>query len=203
MANHVNTYVQLSNLNEDAIKFLNERFSFFGNEGFAKHGVHQVFTDVTPDSEGNVSNEVYFERVGAKWCYVEDFWTDQDSCGILLISAWDYPRNLVEWLVSNVNDISSESKVSVSYEDEMPNFYGCEVYVDGILQAESVSEDSEDIDYDLCEYSSEFKEAYEQLQELDEDNDAYQDLAEEIDELRNNLVWEMISDYQQRVFSAY
>lgn len=204
MANHVSTYVQFLNLDEKGVKFLEERFAFF-SDGNRNEGAHHVFSDFETDSDGDVSRSVYYDRVGAKWCYVEDFMSDDNSASAMFVSAWCYPRELVEWLAENLYEVCPESKVFAGYEDEMPNFYGCEVYVEGVCVDGMESEDTEEIDLDLCHYDSDFKEVYELLQEVDEttDEDKYQELEDRCCDLRNELIWEMIGEQQTRVFNGY
>jgi hypothetical protein len=204
MANHVSTYVQFLNLDEKGVKFLEERFAFFTGDNRGE-GVHHVFPDFETDSDGDVSRSVYYDRIGAKWCYVEDFMSDDDSASVMLLSAWCHPRELVEWLVENLYEVCPDSKVFVSYEDEMPNFYGCEVYVEGVSVDGMESEDTEEIDLDLCHYDSDFKEVYDLLQEVNEetDEDKYEELENRCCDLRNELIWEMIGEQQTRVFNEY
>ena len=202
MANHVSTYIQLHGLNKDAVKFLEERFAFLKTDK-GQEGVHLVFPDFETNPDGSVATSVYYDRVGSKWCYVEDFCVGEDTADIALTSAWCMPNGFVEWLAESVNEISSESKVFVSYEDEMPNFYGCQVYIGGVFEDGMESEDTDEIDTDLCYYDSDFKEALEELQSLDEDDDEYGDLEEKVDELRNTLIWDMIKENQTAVFNEY
>jgi hypothetical protein len=208
MANHVITNIQFLNLDENGLNFIKERFAFFKQDDSdtgarADTGVHQIFPDVDPDADSAVLSDVYGDRVGAKWCYVDDLTIIENFANVVLFSAWYHPTELIEWLVRSLNEVSSESKVFVSYEDEMPNYYGCEVYIDGDFVDGFTSESSDEIDSDLCSYSPEFKELYERLEDLDEDSDEYSELQEECDEFRSDIMWDMILDQQEKVFNEY
>jgi hypothetical protein len=56
--------------------------------------------------------------VGAKWCYHEDFWVDDNETGITLTSAWYPPIELIEKLYEVCVKIDENCEITGTYQDE-------------------------------------------------------------------------------------
>ena len=187
MANHVNTYIRFTGLTPETVSKLKERFEpiEFGTS------IGAFFTNV------EYTHDFFFEHIGSKWCTLEDYDIGDDYADINVTSAWSYPNKLVESLNQFVAETQEEFKTTTTYEDEMPNFFGAEIYLDGDLQ-DCVEYDDEEIDDLLCETDEKFAELYQRYSE-DDDEEA----EEEMYDLKNELIWEMISEKQCELLDGY
>ena len=178
MANHVNTYIRFEKLSDAGVAKLNELYSRLGEE--------PQFSDLWGlDSGITQSYDWMHENVGPKWCYFEDRGEDF----IHLTSAWSYPQAGIEWLVEQLAEVDPNVLVYVTYEDEMPNFFGCWFFdKNGII--------------DGCEWDDEeiamvMKESVPSLCELDEEeqSDVYWGIW-------NDNIWEVVSEKQYEVYQS-
>jgi hypothetical protein len=181
MANHVNTYIQISGLTSETVGVLKERLEGIG---FGE-SVGAFFPNV------EYTHEFFFENIGSKWCTLEDLHIGEDYVGINLTSAWSYPNVLVEKLNELILETQKEFKIKTTYEDECPNFFGAEAYVDGECEG-SMEWDDEDVDDLLCDANEEYAEAFSVYSEDEDDEDAYEKMCD----LKNDFIWEVISDAQ-------
>ena len=109
MANHVNTHVSF-HINDAAKQCLKSSI-----EGMDEH---KTFFSVLVTDEW--SWEGQSDIVGPKWCFVEDH--DEDS--LTLCSAWSHPEQGIRNLMDVLSIFDKDAKCYVTYEDEMPNFFG-------------------------------------------------------------------------------
>lgn len=181
MANHVNTYIQFEKLNEAGVAKLNDLYS-----RIRKDENTEWFGDLW-GLDQEVSNQYNWmlENVGPKWCYFEDRGDDF----INLTSAWSYPDQGILWLMEQLGEVDPNVLAYVTYEDEMPNFFGCYFYnKDGL--------------YDGCEWDDEeiqemMKEAVPELAELNEEEQ-----SDEYWNLWSDNIWEVVSQKQYEVYQS-
>lgn len=187
MANHVNTYINIDGLTSETVVKLKDRL-----EGIPfGESVGPFFPDV------EYTHDFFYANVGSKWCTLDDLDIGEDHAGINLTSAWSYPSVLIEKLNEFILETQKEFVVKTTYEDEMPNFFGAEVYIDGELQ-DCVEYDEEEIDELLCESNEKFAELWERFSE-EEDEEA----EEEMYDLKNDLIWELVSEKQYELHGGY
>lgn len=182
MANIVTTLLDFHNLNDDAKAWLNAFKVEMGDNLFEFRAKYEnVPLDEAEEWDWRIN------CIGAKWAYFVDF-TDEH---IQIESAWETTEAFTEWFLGELHSIDHEAIVSVSYEDEMPNFYGVNVYTaDGHWDGfHSESEDLRD------ELNAEFPELKEQFITEDED------YTEDGWELYQELVWEHIANEQATLIS--
>lgn len=126
------------------------------------------------------------DDLGPKWCYIEDASDDY----IMLVSAWSYPRDGIEKLIETLAETDPNIKANITYQDEMPNFFGC-----AIMTAEGIVDEIEWQWEELIEHlHREVDGLKEHWDEEEEDWD------EEGREIMNDHLWECISDLQSDWF---
>ena len=186
MANHVNTNVEFRNLNEAGKAKLAELISRVRPTEEGRH--YQWFGDMWVDGkEGSPSYEETdqyawtTENIGPKWCYFEDIGDDYFNT----TSAWSYPEDGLVWMFEQISAVNPEVVAVVTYEDEMPNFFGLMIW------AESSYYDSAEWDSDEIQNLME-----ERVPEIAEMKDEDEDLTEEGWDLWNENIWELASDTQ-------
>lgn len=188
MANNVYTHVNVQNPSDAVRAKMLEVFSKVrDNQNY------KWFSDCWVDGkEGSPSYEEAdkyewtIHNIGSKWCYIEE--SDDES--VHLVSAWSYPQAGVEWLYRQLEAVDPKVILFVSYEDEMPNFYGAEIYYkDGLW--DSIEYDDEDLREDMFEEYPELKEHW------DEDEE---DGNDEFYEIWNDNVYEFMSNKQYEFF---
>lgn len=119
MANHVSSYVKIVNPTQNVLS----------------HWKHQMMPLMESDDPwaallryyGEIDRNWMCENVGAKWSFVE--YTEEDEFG--LCSAWSHPSEGICAIARRLGkEAGPEFIFAVSYVDEMPNFFGCEI-IDG------------------------------------------------------------------------
>jgi len=180
MANHVNTWVKFERLNDAGKAKLQELYS-------RVRSVDRPWFSDMWGLEPEVSDTYDWncQNVGPKWCYFED---REEDC-FQTTSAWSYPDQGLLWLMEQLGEVDPNVLAYVTYEDEMPNFFGCYFYnKDGL--------------YDGCEWDDEdieemMKESVPELAELneEEDSDQYWDLW-------SDNIWELVADKQYEVYQS-
>jgi len=122
MANHVYTSVvfrRISEAGEKRLEELYQRLEDIDDPEVYSYDASKIFgIDESEDGPGTYSWNI--EHMGAKWCYFEDC----DPDGFRTESAWSVPWNLIEYVLNEVAKVDPTIYVTVTYEDEMPNFTG-------------------------------------------------------------------------------
>ncbi len=182
MANHVNTHVNFDKLSDAGKAKLQELYSRIRKDGQSYEWFSDIFgleKDVTNQYEWNL------EHVGPKWCYFEDRGEDYFTT----TSAWSFPQPGIEWLFEQIGQVDPDFVASITYEDEMPNFFGVYVYnKDGMIDGCEWGEDNE-----ITEMMHEMVPS---LRELDqeEQSQVYFDIWCE-------HIWDLVEDKQQQVYN--
>jgi hypothetical protein len=192
MANHVNSYLYFREINEagvEILKKLGERFDKFKDGSHECHLGH-VFVD---DLDG-VDREFMTEKIGAKWAYAQDW----DTTGISMYSAWCAPMDFVDYLVEEVAKVDPESIAVFTYEDEMPNFIGAQVYCGGeIYDGDEI--DDEHIRNNLLRRQEDLREIWDDVEEeWQDDGDLYFEyIWEYIESWQGDLVWDCLKQIDE------
>lgn len=174
MANYVTTRVTIV-CNEEAqvvVDQWREAIDNMSNEDY------KMIWKLYGVEEDDVDYNWWVENVGSKWCYADDVYDNNFT----LVSAWDWPDKFVSWMSDQVIAIDENATVTVTYEDEMPNFVGYHVFTGHGDRGETVDWD------ELVEMT---KKAIPELNDLDEDTDEYFDM------LHDN-VWDAVYAWQDK-----
>jgi hypothetical protein len=188
MANHVSSYIELYEAN-DAARAHFKKFvdKLVENEEDPIIAIQELTGVPFDENDETTSYRSYMiDHVGAKWLIVEDHGEEHLST----TTAWDSPDSMFETLCQQLKELDPEVKISMTYDDEMPNFVGvstfngkfddepntehwdAEYYGSGvgvrldmsdeeICEAYDISEDDEDAIYDKqYELRDEFYEAW-------------------------------------------
>ena len=182
MANHVNTYVRFEKINEAGKAKLQELYSRIRTTD----NTYEWFSDIFGlDKEVTDLYEWNLQNIGPKWCYFEDRGEDYFAT----TSAWSFPQSGIEWLLEQIGQVDSDFIASVTYEDEMPNFFGVYVYnKEGVVDGCEWGEDNE--------IEEMMKEAVPSLRELDQEEQ-----SEVYGELWSENIWDMVHDKQSQVYN--
>ena len=182
MANHVNTYIHFEKLNEAGVAKLNELYS-----RIRKSDEHTEWFSDLWGLDQEISNQYNWmtENVGPKWCYFEDRGDDF----INLTSAWSYPQAGIEWLIEQLAEADPDVLAYVTYEDEMPNFFGCWFFdKNGIVDG---------CEWDDEEINEMMRDTVPELAELNEEEQ-----SDEYWSLWGDNIWEMVSNTQYEVYQT-
>lgn len=129
MANDVNSHIALHEGNEAAkqwFKGLIERLR--KSDDYDWHPITNMFDDwQNIDEEERDTRGWYIDNIGAKWCYIQD----ADESYISVTSAWSAPEELFSRIAEELAKHDERAILTVTYEDEMPNFFGVSVYTEG------------------------------------------------------------------------
>lgn len=179
MANHVSSVLNFKTISEAGTARLKEIIDLMNsrdNDSYESHLGYAFVEDLD-----TIDRNWMCENVGAKWAYMNDH--DDDS--IYMYSAWSPVVEFVEWVVSEVTKVDEEAVAVYTYEDEMPNFIGVQVYnKDGLYDAEEL--DSEEILENLFEIVDELKEEY-------SEDEGFTDKGYD---LLHDVQWEFVTDWQ-------
>ena len=172
MANHVTTRVTID-CNDKAQVIVDQWQAAI--EGMDNDDYKMIWKLFGVDAE-TVDFNWWIENVGSKWCYADDIYDNT----FVLISAWDHPSKFVDWISEQVLAIDEDATITVTFEDEMPNFAGYRIIT-------ALGERSDEISHDnLVEL---VKNAIPELNDLDDESDEYFDTIQE-------NIWEAIYMWQ-------
>jgi hypothetical protein len=183
MANHVDTYITIHNIDENIKSELTRMFEYdssFGQLGGVEliNRVYKTTFTWNPSltheentTEGNTLPDLEWmhENVGSKWIFVETFDIDDDTSTLSLSTAWSFPEPFVQKLTDILTQIKSDVYLSGLYEDEGLDPVGGFVFGHDY-------DDIEDFDH---EYESD---------EVWEDDDVREKFYDELNALRDELV---------------
>tara|TARA_R110000868_G_scaffold1546_4_gene12347 strand:+ start:1631 stop:2251 length:621 start_codon:yes stop_codon:yes gene_type:complete len=195
MANHVQFMVTFHQINEAATTKLNEMYGRIRNE----EGSHAWFSDMFVEGDLTYEDSEKFswttENIGPKWCYLEEF-NGESFNGT---SAWSAPEDGLVKLLEILEQFDPDIITSITYEDECPNFAGCNVY-EGSDNIDSTYSDGVEI-REMVIYESEFLTEESWNDEDDEwaNEEAEEAFNEELWETLNNSHWTFINDTVQAI----
>ena len=125
MANNVNFVISFDKINNKAKELLNSLYDRIRTDG-----EHSWFFDIFVDgkiltyeaaSQYSWSNQ----NIGPKWCYLEE-WDEERIVGT---SAWSAPDIGLKKLLGILEKEDPNIVTSISYEDEVPDFVGAQLYL--------------------------------------------------------------------------
>lgn len=124
MANHVTTWIEVEKASPKVFKKLKEMFETANNwdtwDSIRFHNT--LYPEHTSDE---YSREDFTNRMGAKWCYVEDVDCYDDSFNMTTVSAWSWCDAAFKQLHKILNEVDDEDVIlTATYEDEGYNFVG-------------------------------------------------------------------------------
>ena len=180
MANHVNTYVNFHKISDAGKAKLQELYSRIRSDNN-----YEWFSDMWGlDKEETDKYDWNLQHVGPKWCYFEERGDDYFNT----TSAWSYPDIGLVWMFEQIAQADPNFVAVVTYEDEMPNFFGAYVYNnDGIIDGCEWGEEDNEIKEMMLEHAP-------SLRELDEEeqSDVYWGIWQD-------NVWELVHDKQSQL----
>ena len=128
----------------------------------------------TEDNAPSWPDRTYMmDNVGAKWCYLNDYYFTDDTIELYFESAWAAPESLIYHLTDHINDKfkfpDSEFEMQITAEDEnychvsggYANQFGCEFYCDH--DTDFMYPDPDDFD-SITEHDDAIEQFYEELQ---------------------------------------
>lgn len=182
MANHVSSHLQFVNISEEGRKIVED----IGNVLRTRNGDNEhspslgfAFTENIDD----LTRTFMCDYVGAKWAYLDDWENDYMS----FESAWSPVEEFVEYVVGEVAKVDESVIAKYTYEDEMPNFIGVQIYTkDGLHDAEEM--DSGEILENLFDSNPDLKEEY-------SEDDGFTDKGHDI---LWEVQWGFINDWQEK-----
>ena len=181
MANHVNSYLRFESISDDGKKRLKEVIDLIKSR--SDHIYEHHLALYANESLDGVDINWMCENVGAKWAYA----TDMDEDGISMYSAWSPTSAFCKWLVEYIGEVDDSVTGTHTYEDEMPNFIGVDIYdagghFDGIeIDSEEMFEEITTEHPDLLEF-------------WDEEEECWKDDGEQYQE----VLYDWIADWQWR-----
>jgi hypothetical protein len=123
MANHVNSYISVdSEINEKAQAWW-DKFCETWSSG-QEDAQEQAIKMLYPDAKYEPMRGFYVDHVGAKWITYEDFGDDYIS----FTTAWCSPDTMFDEIALKLYSLDGDVKISMVYEDEMPNFVGYKAF---------------------------------------------------------------------------
>jgi len=159
MANNMRTNISIYG-NKELMNYLKER------KEVVDYGDDPDLSFVGSFYDNMENNRLWFgDNVGAKWCYHEDFYVEDDVSEVTLVSAWYTPIKLIEKLYSLCSEIDANCEINGTYEDESYSpvggfvvdkngFNSEEEEVEYPNEDDFIGEDGE-IDYELYEFAVE------------------------------------------------
>ena len=118
MANHVNSQLYFLRLNEKAKEKLAMMLKW--NEMQSGTGQLENFHEIMDHAPNDPDYNWYNENIGPKWCYFEEYDLDHIHC----TSAWGWPEQGYDWIISELRKEDPYLLAQCTYEDEAPCFYG-------------------------------------------------------------------------------
>lgn len=165
MANNVDSFIELRSANEEATKYFRNFTNLMNEDQWSAYDLLYGSHEKT--------HSWMVETIGTKWLIVEDA---DENC-ITLQTAWDSPLIMFNDLHDALLELDKEVQLTITYQDEVPNFVGWKAFDGDREDDELFSED---------EYS-EFIEGWRSYEELSEEDE---DTADELYDVQMENFWE-------------
>ena len=120
MANHVHNHISVQG-NEAALAKFKELFDRVEDDN-----LDDIFEEKCPDDNWY---DWRINNIGAKWATVED--VDVDYA--IVVSAWSAVIQACEYISKQLFEIDPDHIITLSAEDEMPNWFGVYIFAEGEL----------------------------------------------------------------------
>ena len=182
MANHVSCHISFD-MNDKAQKWLSDLCES------KKENYEIPFISLLVSDDEEITYEKNLDLVGPKWSYISDF----DGSFLSTYSAWTWPQSGIENLLKCLSLLDQNVTASVTFEDEMPNFFGACKYSLDENQNPIMTDDIE-YDYDdLIQYA--INNHDELTGKWDSEKEEWSD--EESQEIFNDNMYDMINQMQE------
>ena len=174
MANHVTTWIEVQSDKEEVYQFL---VDMFRGSTYKEHGdTMWWYKKLYPDALDDYERSIYTERMGAKWCYVDEVSTDEMFFEMTTTSAWDFCDGAIMQLHNILSRIDEDVLIRFTYEDESLNPVGG----GGVFRGE------------MEHYREDLSHLWEEGQ--DENGDYADDMWDKVYETKNELMIEACDD---------
>lgn len=178
MANVVNSVLQFTTISEKGREVVNEiveaiRSGETNDLGFA------FSIDMN-----EINSNFMCEKVGAKWAFLTDCGDDM----LCFESAWSPVEPFVDYVMQQVAEVDESVIAKYTYEDEMPNFVGVQIWNHlGIC-------DEEELDHDDI-----MEAIFQSNPELTEEFDEEEGFTDKGYEILDESVWTFIHEWQEKL----
>jgi hypothetical protein len=184
MANEVRTYIEVKSDKNETFKKLQE---LLGDADYKEMGhtmwLYNQLYDFPNDNEEYDRGD-YTEKIGAKWCYVDDMDADEGVFTMTTVSAWYYCEGAIRRLQEILQEVDEEVCIAFTYEDEsMDPIGGGACYKGELFTYEDSLEWPNYDDYEEeSDYDSALEEMYDSVYQICEElkNEAMVDVYEEV-----------------------
>jgi len=184
MANEVRTYIEVKSDNNDVFKKLQ---ALLGDADYSEMGhtmwLYNRLYDFPNDNEDYDRGD-YTEKMGAKWCWIDDIDRGDEHFTMTTVSAWYYCEGAIRKIQEILQEVDEEVCVAFTYEDEsMDPIGGGACYKGELITYEDALEWPNYDDYEEEEdYDSALEEMYDSVYEICEElkNEAMVDVYQEV-----------------------
>ena len=185
MANHVENYIRVKNINKEVLNELERIFSEKDDIGDT-HTIDLVNNIYDKDWKNDDYDRSWMhEYVGSKWVYGQIENETEDEITINLTSAWDAVNPLLKQLCSKLICIKEDVVIENRFEDEGLDPMGV-AYISSVYESVEYLDEEVDV-YKFYEDEEYRDEVYEMLEELmDEERRIHQEVLDELKEEREN-----------------
>ena len=184
MANHVQGYLSVRTISEEGQKvwdkIVADLESHRGEDEYETHLGHFIFEDFDNDWDFNRM----CDEIGAKWAYAQDM----DECGMSMYSAWSPCLEFAETVAMRIAEVDPSVALTLTYEDEMPNFVGVATFTKDGMDTDNCLE-SEELHEMMRSDVPELAELWDEEEQEWTDEDAAWDLI-------NDVQWDFINNWQ-------
>ena len=163
MANSVYTYIEVESENPKVFKKLQEMFPE-SDDWRTQSGGMYLHDKLYGAYEYDRTE--FTDRMGAKWCHIEEVETDEEYFTLSTESAWYYCEGAIEQLHSILSEIDEKVWVKFTFDDESPSqpLGGGAVYMGELAMNDVVFDQPDEEDFDTEEKHSLALEDYWELQ---------------------------------------
>ena len=186
MANHVSfsvNFVQINDAAKAKWKELSDRLvKSENNHEFWMGGLWVDGQEGSPTMEETEQYAWTTENIGPKWCYIQDF----DDTSFSGYSAWSAPEMGLIWILEQLEEYDPNIITSFYFEDEMPNFYGANVY-EGSELFDGFEEEGDEIMQRVFSEHPEIKEMWDEEEEEWKDDDGWSAYTDVLYDIMHNV----------------
>ena len=184
MANEVRTYIEVKSDKNETFKKLQE---LLGDADYKEMGhtmwLYNRLYDFPNDNEDYDRGD-YTEKIGAKWCWLDDIDQGDENFTMTTVSAWYYCEGAIRRLQEILQEVDEEVCIAFTYEDEsLDPIGGGACYKGELFTYEDSLEWPNYDDYEEeSDYDSALEEMYDSVYQICEElkNEAMVDVYEEV-----------------------
>jgi hypothetical protein len=182
MANHVYTYIEVESENPKVFEKLESMFPESDDWRTKSSGMYLHDKLYSPSEYDRTE---FSERMGAKWCHIEEVETDDEYFSLSTESAWYYCEGAIEQLHHILSEIDKKVWVKFTFDDESSSqpIGGGAVYMGELCMNDDIFDQPEEEDFKTEEEYSLALEDYWELQ------------VEKKTDLRDNAIEYLTNEY--------